>query len=450
MSKEKKEEETVSRRKYLKYVGAGVVVVAAAGAGGYYATKPKPTPTPKRKVIRWWQLIQSAKNLIFAQKAVAALFEKEHPDVTIEPAVFEYPVYQTSLLTAIEGGNPPELSTVNNVWMAQFAKAGYLEPLDDRIKEAGINKDEFFPGAWESCVFGGKTYGIPLDVGVWMFLYWNKDLFKKAGFDPEQPPRTWEELIDMGKSMRKTLPSDVHPMAAGAGLDAYTSVLHNCFLRTRGGELADRETLKATIKNQENYDALQFYKDIMEISQPGFLTQWEPETSLLFASEKAAMTFDGEWMTDTFNIKGPSNWDMSYVPIPGGERYGKGPGRAIGSFGGWNLVVYKDAKYKEEVWEFIQLLLKPENMWNIVTLTPSKIDVAKEFCEAKKKRPDVVLDMLSNSPPHCAFWSVKWTEISRIQHNMVQEVLSGRKSIEQASADASDAMDAILAKEPKE
>ncbi len=484
----------VDRRKFI-YAGLGAIIAVVGGLAAYFATRPperivetvvqtqtqtveRPVeriitqtqvqtqvqtqtvektvertiaPTPiEKKTIRWWQLIQSAKNLIFAQQGAAALFEKEHPDVKIIPAVYEYPVYQTSLLTAIEAGNPPELSTVNNVWMAQFAKAGYLEPLDDRIKEAGIKKEEFFPGAWESVVFGGKTYGIPLDVGVWMFLYWNKDLFKQAGYNPDEPPKTWEELIEMGKSMRKKFPADIHPFAAGAGLDAYTSVLHNAFLRTRGGELADRKTLKATIKNQENYDALQFYKDVMEISQPGFLTQWEPESSLLFASGKAAMTFDGEWMSDTFNLKGPPGWDVADIPIPGGEKYGKGPGRAIGSFGGWNLVVYKDAKHKELVWEFIQLLLRPEVMWNVVTLTPSKLDVAKEFIEQKKKRPTVIFNTLANSPPHAAFWSVRWTEISRVQHNMVQEVLSGRKTVQQASSDASDAIDAILAKEPKE
>jgi multiple sugar transport system substrate-binding protein len=161
------------------------------------------------------------------------------------------------------------------------------------------------------------------------------------------------------------------------------------------------------------------------------------------------MTLDGEWMSDTFNVKGPSNWDVADLPPPGGERYGKGPGVAIGSFGGWNLVIFKEAKYKDLVWEFIQFLLKPENMWNIVTLTPAKIEVAKEFIATKKKRPEIIMGTLSRSPPHCAYWAVGWAEISRIQHNTVQDICSGRKTIEQAIADEENAINAVLAKEPR-
>ncbi len=46
----------------------------------------------------------------------------------------------------------------------------------------------------------GKTWGIPFQRST-IVMYYNKDLFKQAGLDPEQPPTTWDEMVAMGKQL---------------------------------------------------------------------------------------------------------------------------------------------------------------------------------------------------------------------------------------------------------
>ena len=80
---------------------------------------------------------------------------------------FPIPEYQQRLLTAVQGGNAPDVSTVDQIWVAAFAEAGAIAPLDDRAKAAGVKADTFFKGAWESANYNGKLWGIPFNVDVW-------------------------------------------------------------------------------------------------------------------------------------------------------------------------------------------------------------------------------------------------------------------------------------------
>src|SRR3546814_14771850 len=77
--------------------------------------------------------------------------------------------------------------------MAAFAEAGAIVPLGDMAAEAGITADTFFPGAWASANYGDELWGIPFNVDVWFFSFYNAELLKAAGVDPESTT-AWEGL----------------------------------------------------------------------------------------------------------------------------------------------------------------------------------------------------------------------------------------------------------------
>ena len=60
----------------------------------------------------------------------------------------------------------------------------------------------FYPALMANGVTGGKTYGIPFQRST-IVLYYNKDAFKEAGLDPNKPPKTWAEMVEMGKKLTK-------------------------------------------------------------------------------------------------------------------------------------------------------------------------------------------------------------------------------------------------------
>src|SRR5215470_13277616 len=134
--------------------------------------------------LKFWDNQQTESGLSQYQAEAVKRFEAENPDIKVEVTTIPYPEYQQRLLTAVQGGNAPDVSTLDQIWIAAFAEAGAIMPLDDQAKAAGVNADTFFKGAWDSANYNGKLWGIPFNVDVWSFSFINNALFKEAGIDP--------------------------------------------------------------------------------------------------------------------------------------------------------------------------------------------------------------------------------------------------------------------------
>ena len=152
-------------------------------------------------VLKFWDNQQTESGLSQYQKEAVKSFEAANPGIKVEVTTIPYPEYQQRLLTAVQGGNAPDVSTIDQIWVAAFAEAGAIEPLDDLAKKSGITANAFFPGAWASANYGGKLWGIPFNVDVWQFSFYNADLLKAAGVEP-QSIATFEGLAAAGKKLK--------------------------------------------------------------------------------------------------------------------------------------------------------------------------------------------------------------------------------------------------------
>jgi multiple sugar transport system substrate-binding protein len=119
-------------------------------------------------------------------------FEQRHPGVVVREEVLpassdrQHQYYAMNL----DGGKAPfDLLGVDTIWVQEFAKAGWLSPLDNLILPS--EQHEFFPGPIDAATFEGRLYALPwyIDAGV---LYYRRDLLDRHGLDP---PRTWPELV---------------------------------------------------------------------------------------------------------------------------------------------------------------------------------------------------------------------------------------------------------------
>ena len=63
-----------------------------------------------------------------------------------------------------------------------------------------IKKEDIFPGPLSSVTWDGKIYGIPRGANT-IALYYNADMFKAKGLDPDNPPKTWDELYAAAKKL---------------------------------------------------------------------------------------------------------------------------------------------------------------------------------------------------------------------------------------------------------
>ena len=115
------------------------------------------------------------------QKQFDALFMQRHPNIEIKGENTAWGDLRQKYLTLAAGGALPDISYIHFSWAQQMIKAGLLKSLDDYIAaEKDFKLEDFFPASLPSYQRDGKLWVVPYDEGP-MILYYNKDLFDKAG-----------------------------------------------------------------------------------------------------------------------------------------------------------------------------------------------------------------------------------------------------------------------------
>src|SRR5258708_2541660 len=137
--------------------------------------------------------------------AFAADSEKENPGIKLRPIYSgSYQDSVTKALTAVKSGEPPVTSILLSTDMYTLIDEDAIQPFDDLIKtpEDKAWLKSFYPAFMENSQTGGKTWGIPFQRST-IVLYYNKELFKEAGLDPNKPPSTGKEMAEYGKKLTK-------------------------------------------------------------------------------------------------------------------------------------------------------------------------------------------------------------------------------------------------------
>ena len=70
----------------------------------------------------------------------------------------------------------------------------------DRDKPMGVKPEDYYDPCWKEAIYQGKVYAIPNTTDD-RFLFYNRTMFRRAGLDPDRPPRTWSELLDYAKKL---------------------------------------------------------------------------------------------------------------------------------------------------------------------------------------------------------------------------------------------------------
>ena len=136
---------------------------------------------------------------------LAADFEKENPGIKLKPIYSgSYQDSITKALTAVKSGEPPVTSILLSTDMYTLIDEDAIQPFDDLIKtpEDKAWLKSFYPAFMENSQTGGKTWGIPFQRST-IVLYYNKEMFKEAGLDPNRPPATWKEMTEYAQKLTK-------------------------------------------------------------------------------------------------------------------------------------------------------------------------------------------------------------------------------------------------------
>lgn len=137
--------------------------------------------------------------------SLAERFNQTHPDVKIVPVYKgNYDQGLAAGIAAFRSGNAPAILQVYEVGTATMMASKAIKPVAQLFKDAGVSYDE---SAFVPTVSGyyadanGHLVSWPFNSST-SVLYYNKDAFKKAGLDPEQPPKTWQQMDEYTAKLR--------------------------------------------------------------------------------------------------------------------------------------------------------------------------------------------------------------------------------------------------------
>jgi len=137
-----------------------------------------------------------------------AEFHAAHPDIRVN-AVYagNYDDTRVRVLSAIASGESAPLSVLFSIDALDLIEQEMIIPFDQVVQtdEERAWLDSFYPGLMANGRIDGQTWGVPFQRST-IVAYYNKDMFRAAGLDPEAPPTTWAELVDTGRALRATGP----------------------------------------------------------------------------------------------------------------------------------------------------------------------------------------------------------------------------------------------------
>ncbi len=130
--------------------------------------------------------------------AIVQEFNKANPNIKVEIEYVAYDALHDKITTAMASSPPAyDVFLVDDIWYAEFAKAGYVADVSTKITQD--MRDKIFKASWDITTVSNKVYGMPWLLDEKYFFY-NEKLLNQAGFTA--PPKTWEELLDQAKAIK--------------------------------------------------------------------------------------------------------------------------------------------------------------------------------------------------------------------------------------------------------
>lgn len=368
----------------------------------------------------------------------AAQFNKENPDYNVTP-VYSGTYQETivKVLTAHKAGKPPTSAILLSTDTFTLADEGAIAPIDDFVKTDADRAwlKSFFPAFLLNGQFDNKTWGVPFQRST-VVLYWNKELFKEAGLDPNKPPQTWAETISMGQKLtKKDASGKVTQWGIQVPSSGFPYWLFQGFSTQNGAILANPAGNAVKYDDPKVVGALQYWVDLSRkhgIHPPG-VVEWGT-TPRDFMERKAAMI----WTTtgNLTNIRSNAKFDFGVAMLPAGERRGS-------PTGGGNFFIFKKATVAEQTgaYKFAQWLTQPERaaQWSIDTGYVAVSPAAYETPALKKYAADfppalVARDQLPHAVAELSTHDNQ--RVTKALNDGLQAALTGAKTPEQAMKDA--------------
>ncbi|MCH8334059.1 ABC transporter substrate-binding protein [Candidatus Sumerlaeota bacterium] len=420
-------------------LGASLAVLALAGCGG---DRPGPSDDEGGSVLLRFNVDPVGRNLQLNRK-LAARFEQEtgiRVELVIGP---QSATERLSLYLQDFGAGSPEIDVyqIDVIWPGILA-----EHLLDLAPAMGEEIEKFFPAIVANNTIGERLVAVPwfADAGL---LYYRTDLLKKYGY--VVPPSTWDELETMAKQIQRWERASGNPDFWGYVWQgrAYEGLTCNAleWVDSHGGGSIVETDGTISVNNPRAAAALNRARGwIGGISPPG-VTTYDEDTSLnLFKTGQAAFLRNWPYAYSICNEEGSAirgAFDVAVLPNGGG-------GHAA-ALGGWQLAVSKYSQHAEEAIEFVKWMTSADVQKQraleagLLATRPAIYD-DEEIASAIPYFPRLREVLNSATARPSTVTGENYNEVSTKFFQAVHQVLTGRKSAEEALAELETTLHSIL------
>lgn len=365
-------------------------------------------------------------------REIVSDFEAKYPDMAVEILHIPQNYYQ-KLHILIAGGLTPDVMFTNSISFPVYAVHGIFAPLDDPIARSNaISRQDFYPNALKAFTWHDETgkpslQVIPRDISN-LVVYYNEDLFRKAGVAVPQAGWTWADLVEKGRALTHDLDGDGRVDQFGMSFYDKPPLYWMPFVWSAGGWMFSPDYRQLVLGSPEALSGLRYYADLRNryhvaprLEESGGMTMAQ-----LFLQQRIAMMVSGRWNVPLLREQAGFGWDVAPLPIgPSGEsRVG------IDASG---YAVSADTPYPKAAFALVEHLTSRESIEKVARsglIVPARKDVAESPVFLSPNRQPthsrVFLDVIefgvpTRTPP-------RWNEISEVILLALEPVWNGRQT----------------------
>ena len=374
-----------------------------------------------------------------------AEFSKENPGIKVTPIYAgSYQDTIVKALTAHKSGTPPVTSVLLSTDMFTLIDEDAIVPIDNFVKTADDRAwlGGFYKAFMQNSQSGGKTWGIPFQRST-IVQYYNKELFKAAGLDPNKPPATWAELVDYAKKLTvKDSSGKVTQYGVQIPSSGFPYWLFQALAIENDVVMANDTGNAVKFDDPKVVEALQYWIDLTKQGvHPAGIVEWGTTPKDFFEKKVAMM-----WTTtgNLTNVKTNAKFDFGVAMLPANKRKGS-------PTGGGNFYIFKKSTpaQQEAAFKFIKWVTQPERAarWSMETGYVAVSEAAYNTDALRKYGRDFPAALVARDqlPFAMAEFSTHDNQrVTKALNDELQAALTGTKSAAQAMQDAQKEADRVL------
>jgi multiple sugar transport system substrate-binding protein len=370
-------------------------------------------------------------------KIVERYNQTNNANVQIKMDIMPWDQMYQKLPPAIATQTAPDLVLMAPVSSVSYIQNDTLRPLNDFFEVSGADKTDFSDSSLTLSSADGNNYLLPMQMNG-LYLYWNKDMFKAAGLDPETPPATLDQLAEFAVKL-----SNPGKNQYGVGFPVKAAPYYfTSLIEANGGAVVDAAAKKSVFDSPENIKTFEWLQQLAkQKATPAGATGGDLDKLLI--SGQLGMYISGPWM-----ISGLKSNNINFgVAIPP-----KGTVRQAMDVGGVGFAVPSSTpdEHIAGIYDFIKYWNSTEigKEWSISNGFPPYLKSVAQDPDVQK---DPVISVMANMDESGVGFLPGYVTAERIAAEIflaIESVVSGNSDPADILQRASEKIDSILKDEP--